>query len=446
MKYAITHCYTDQNKGDAAIIIATTQLLREVDPTAQVNFYSTFGPRDKRLRTDHDMIRPYGDQLYPGLFYQPEPLPVLTHDSLRGVSFLFILFKAFLLLVSARPAFLRFILSNHEVEGVKEFLSSDVMISKGGSYLTTENTSLRQSLSLFALLYPFIFARRYKKRAVIFSQSLGPVKGKFNQWLFRKALEGVDRIYLREKLCLEKYAVVREVCDNVDTRIIPDTAFYLKDDRRIEPPVYIDRGRFNVGYTLVDHDYKYLSGDLERQERRANYKKCIIDSMNHLLRQKDAMIHIFPQVLVGNSHLGHNDLRISREVVAHFAGGEFEDRVRCYDADYTPNQLRCMYGQMELFVGTRLHSVIFALSMCVPSINISYHGTKSRGILNGITGFSQYVIDIDSICPEELTVAIDDLCASRSHIREKLSESMLSMRSSLTTAMLDVCVMAGAGN
>lgn len=443
MKYAITHCYTDKNKGDAAIIIATTQLIRSIDPAASINFYSTYGPRDERLVSDHEIISPYADNVYPGLFYQPEPLPFFSHDSLRGISFLIILAKALLLLVTAKPLFLRWFMTKREVEGITEFLTSDIVISKGGSYLTTQNTSVRQTLSLVTMLYPFIFARRHKKKIVIFSQSLGPVEGEFNNWLFSKSLERVEQIYLRESLCLKEYPAVRSLCEKVDTKVIPDSAFYLEDDHRVNLPIEIDKDCFNVGYTLVDHAFKYVSSMLERQEKRENYKKSIIDSMIHLMEARTAIIHIFPQVLVGNSHYGHNDLRICREVAEHFSGGKYSGRVRFYEADYTPSELRRMYGEMDLFIGTRLHSVIFALSMCIPSLNISYHGTKSRGILSEVADFDKYVIDIDFITSEELVNRVDDLFTYRSEVEDKLSRSMTSIRSDLNKAMREVCGMAG---
>ena len=101
MKYAITHCYTDKNKGDAAIIISTTQLLRSIDGDAEINFYSTFGPNDKKFHEEHEYIKPYADNIFPGLFYQPEKFIFKKIDFLRGIPFIWIMVKGFLMLLSS---------------------------------------------------------------------------------------------------------------------------------------------------------------------------------------------------------------------------------------------------------------------------------------------------------------------------------------------------------
>ena len=74
MKYSLTHCYTDHNKGDAAIIVSTVQLIKELDANAEINMFSTFGPNDDQFKKEHDFIKTFASGLYPGLFYQPRPL------------------------------------------------------------------------------------------------------------------------------------------------------------------------------------------------------------------------------------------------------------------------------------------------------------------------------------------------------------------------------------
>ena len=79
-----------------------------------------------------------------------------------------------------------------------------------------------------------------------------------------------------------------------------------------------------------------------------------------------------------------------------------------------------MYKNMNIFIGTRLHSVIFSLSLNVPSINIAYHGTKSQGILKAISGFEENVILIDEITTDVLRIKIDKVCKNIPHLVEIL--------------------------
>lgn len=438
MKYALTHCYTDQNKGDAAIIVATTQLLRRLDAEAEIAMFSTYGPNDKKFKTEHEFISKFADSIHPGMFYQPQPM-LLGLDVSRILHFGWITFKFLMLLISRNKYFLRLFFSKVEITGISEFLLSDVIISKGGSYITTQNKSLRQSFSLITMLYPFILAKRYGKKMVIFSQSLGPVKGKVNQLLMKYSLSSLSKIYLREAECMKEYAEIAELQSLVDISIIPDTAFCLEAVSNYAiHDVIIDKQDMNIGLTIVDHAFKYIENNDEKLKRIDCYKQAILDLIDHVVKKFDAKVHIFPQVIVANSHLGHNDVRISKEIesICHSKG--LAGSVKYHFKDYNPMQLRIMYSEMDLFIGTRLHSVIFSLSQCVPSINISYHGTKSRGILGAITGFENNVISIDDISTQVLIEKFETLMAGRDELIDVLEVENKRLILELDNAMNEV--------
>ena len=439
MKYAITHCYTDHNKGDAAIIISTTQLIREKDRSARIDMFSTFGPNDEQFKNEHGFVSKFADNMFPGMFYQPRPV-LRNSDGSRIIHFAWILIKFLILLVTKNRFVQSLFFTKLERQGIRSFLDSDVIISKGGSYITSQNTSIRQSISLFSMLYPFFLAKRYNKPIYIFSQSLGPVTGKFNQWLTQKALTGIERIFLREDVCLESYPEIRELQSKVNMEIIPDSAFYISNEAKYAShDINLEQPGFKVGMTIVDHAFKYIANDKKKQRKIENYKKALLDNIEYLIKEKNASIHIFPQVISNNSHLGHSDVRISREIesICHERG--FGDKVKYHFGDFNPMQLRDMYKEMDIFIGTRLHSVIFSLSLNVPSINIAYHGTKSQGILKAISGFEGNVITIDDISTEILREKIDMVCDNISQLVETLKIENIRIKEQLESA-IDVVV------
>lgn len=437
MKYALVHCYTDKNKGDAAIIIATTQLLKDVDKNADISLHSTYGYNDSRLKTDHLIIKGYATRLFPAIF--PEPLiPFgMKLEKLRIFTFILSAIKSFLILISKNRLFLNLFLNDKELEALDDILTSDVVISKGGSFLCAEDTSLRQTLTLIRMLYPFILAKKYEKQSVIFSQSLGPVVGRFNIWLFKKVLLDVDKIDLRESLCYDKYPYVKDVCVGNKYKIIPDSAFYLKSDTD-NTPITIDKNSFNVGYTLVDHDFKYIASKLELDTKVSSYKNSIVDSMKYLIDNYNAMIYIFPQVQADISFTGHNDMKISQEIQEVFKNTKYEKRVQFYNKSWTPIELRNLYSLMNIFIGTRLHSVIFSLSVGTPAINIAYHGTKSQGILASISGYGKYVVNINTIDSEDFISLINDLIANKDKIKNQLNDDIKRIKKDLFEAMREI--------
>jgi colanic acid/amylovoran biosynthesis protein len=438
MKFALTHCYTDKNKGDAAIIVSTTQLIRELDPNAEINMFSTFGPNDKQFKEEQKFISKFSANLFPGLFYQPQPI-FMGKDFSRLFHFSWIFIKFSALLLTKNKYILKLFFSNAELKGIASFLSSDVVVSKGGSYITAQNSTIRQSFSLIHMLYPFILSKRFGKKIVIFSQSLGPVKGRFNRWLLRTSLSDVETIYLREKLCLKKYQEIKELSKKVSTKFIPDSAFYLKDEYGLaEHGVTIDKSSLNIGFTIVDHAFKYIKEDAIKNQKIESYKQSLINTIEYLVKDRGAKIHIFPQVIADNSHLGHNDVRISKEIEGICHKNGMRESVTYHFGDYNPMQLRNMYSSMDVFIGTRLHSVIFSLSQNVPSINIAYHGTKSQGILNSIDGFSEFVLPIDDIDTNKLKTSVVTLLNKRKLLRETLIKENKRLCAELEKAMSEV--------
>lgn len=445
MKYAITHCYTDQNKGDAAIIVSTTQLIRKQDPDAVINMYSTFGPNDKKFHTEHEFVSQFANKFFPGLFYQPEPVFFKNKDATRIIHFMWIVFKFSILLILNSEFINRLLFSKSETEGIREFMSSDIIISKGGSYLTSQNSSLRQTFSLVTMLFPFFLAKRYRKKIVIFSQSLGPVVGGFNKFIFRKALENIEYIFLREKQCIDNYDEVKQLCSYTKFKVIPDSAFYLNDvSKFIDSSFSVDKSRLNVGITLVDHAFKYINDPVQKNQKINAYKESVCKLFEYLINTYNASIHIFPQVIVDNSHLGHNDVRISKEIENIFQVKGLD--VRYYHLDLNPIQLRYMYSHMDVFVGTRLHSVIFSLSKFVPAVNISYHGTKSVGIFSTISGFEESVLNIDDITSDSLINSVEKIIRERNYLSEKLRSNVSDMQRRLDSAMSEVVNIAKISN
>lgn len=438
MKFMLTHCYTDSNKGDAGIIIATTQLIRDSVENPEINFMSTYSEHDSQYETEHNIIKEYAENTYPNIFGEPLKLKGFGELS-RIFSFIFGFLKGMLLLISCDRRFISLFFSRKECEGVKKFLESDVIISKGGSFLYSEDNSVRQSLSLIRMLYPFWLAKRYNKNMYIFSQSLGPINGSFNKFLFKKSLNKVKHIYLRESLCLDKFSEVKEVSEMVGHSIIPDSAFYMREEvgSKSSGINIINRNEFNIGMTIVDHDFKYIRCNLERENKRKNYKDSIIKFIEYAHENYNAHINIFSQVRALNSHLGHSDIIISKEIENHFSTSPIS--VVYHNDNWTPLELRALYEKMDIFIGTRLHSAIFSLSVTTPVINIAYHGTKSQGIFSNIPGFENYVIDINNISSDDIILKFEDIIKNKSELESSIAQNVDKIRADLLSAMHSVC-------
>ena len=80
----------------------------------------------------------------------------------------------------------------------------------------------------------------------------------------------------------------------------------------------------------------------------------------------------------------------------------------------------------ELVIGTRLHMLIFAASMGVPMIGISYD-PKIAAFLDYIRR-SEHGLDLRRIMPGHLTTAAEDVMARQDEIRAELSAMVPALR------------------
>ena len=105
---------------------------------------------------------------------------------------------------------------------------------------------------------------------------------------------------------------------------------------------------------------------------------------------------------------------------------ENKSRVTILNNDYTPEQLKGMYGCMSFFIGTRFHSCILALSGNVPTIAIGYRH-KALGVMR-MLDLDDWVCDINTITTQELTSKLDKIWAERDNVKSKLEKKMKMMQ------------------
>jgi len=82
-------------------------------------------------------------------------------------------------------------------------------------------------------------------------------------------------------------------------------------------------------------------------------------------------------------------------------------------------QIQKLYSYYDLVIGTRFHSVIFALNENTPSIAIAYGGNKSYGIMQDI-GLPEYVIGIEKVTSFELDLLVEKLESEKAYYIDKV--------------------------
>ena len=89
------------------------------------------------------------------------------------------------------------------------------------------------------------------------------------------------------------------------------------------------------------------------------------------------------------------------------------------EEDYDAEELKGIIGQCDLFIGSRMHSNIAALSQSIPTIALGW-SYKYYGIMKRL-GMEEYVSHLNSVSFEELRTKFDTLFSLKKEIQNQLA-------------------------
>ncbi|SDC57955.1 polysaccharide pyruvyl transferase family protein [Halanaerobium congolense] len=365
MEYSILNCWTDDNRGDLGIMISTINEIRRQDSKAEIIGISCFSKLDNYYSNAHNELKTYVDELYPAIF----GVIVFRFGKFTSKSkiakYLVSLFEAFrmaLAIVLPKKISLK-LLYSFERKTLNRIKKSDISISKGGSIFTDYKT-YRGTYALFRTCMFYFLLHKFNCPYFILGQSFGPIGSKFGSWLVNKVIKNSEGVYLREMICKRKYTNIKYPNDKLS--FSNDTAFLL-DEEKIDIN-NIKKINLNIGLTVRPTNKNFKE-----------YKKSIIKTIIYFIDKYDAHFHIFPQVIDPNEP----DIKMGKTIYKDLPK-QYRDNLVIHETNYNPEQLKYLYGLMNFFIGTRLHSNIFALGAGTPSISLVYHGTKAQGIYENL--------------------------------------------------------------
>ena len=220
-------------------------------------------------------------------------------------------------------------------------LKSDVLISGGGGLLQ-DKTSSKSFLYYAGII---LFARLLKKKIYIFAQSIGPITNFYNKILLKHVLNSADLITVRdensfryiESLKLEHKNILQT--DDPTLTLVPAQAESI---RKTAGSPYIG---------ICPRSFKNMPPDLA---------ESIASLCGILFSELKANIVLIP-------FHGEQDYHFCKVIANKTA---IPIKIVKYQAD--PLKTLGVISQMDLVIGMRLHSLIFAVKCLVPAIGISY--------------------------------------------------------------------------
>lgn len=426
MKISIIDVWSDKNKGDSAIVLALIALLKEFFPNVEIYCHIVaVGTSDLRRceYTDYGVLRLHCVRVWPSLLphFRLQNIQLAT----RPLYLAFYLIRGALLALATilggkRAAYL--LRDRSEREAFKALASSEWVISKGGGFITNYSPGLKGFVRIFMNAYGLILAKLLKRRVVIAPQTIGPIHGRAARWLARWALQSAQAIFVREqhsKRFLENLGV------RVPIYVVPDIAFYLSDplepSRKAQLAIGLDGQEPKIAVTVR----RWIYSGHDAMQKHHKYLKTMTALLQYIAHTTNARLVLMPQAL--GPTLIEDDRKTMQEIAREFGPS---DRLAIIESDYSPYELRYLYGCFDFIVGTRLHSIILAALSGVPALAIAYMGAKTHGTME-MLGMGEYVVDIAQMDLDALKRKFDDAWLKREALRAEILSRVARFRREL---------------
>ncbi|MGM0877126.1 MAG: polysaccharide pyruvyl transferase family protein [Bacillota bacterium] len=385
MNILIINAHSSRNKGDAGILLSMIDSLRKNNPGCSIKIKSRFPEVDKNA-------------------YDVSVASCIANISIDPKT------SKFLKLLSAFKL-IRMLNSNQK--GVDtDYEWADVVVSCGGGFLLSHGFSA----ALLQHLVQIKVAFDYKKPVVIYSQSIGPFYNNQMQKLARRVLDKVDKIYIREKISKEWLKKIH--CENKSVTIVPDSAFCMEAQQSELVDNMFNEIKKNhngpiIGLTARDWNFPEVD---DTAFYRKKYINSIQETIKFIEEKYNGKVLLMPQVLGPNPF---NDDRIISKEILDGINSKYAELI---NYDFHPRELKYFYSKMDMFIGTRMHSNIFALSSIIPTVAINYEH-KTRGIME-LLKLDDYVLDINDITAEDLIAKTENCWNKRDLLKHHLEENI----------------------
>ena len=361
MRATVVNSYSYWNAGDAAIMISTAELLRDLhfsEVSLSTRYDTEVAEYDRwRIRVDRALIA----------------FPVSGHRAWRVLVFLLDLAVTVVLLKSLSsdclPKACRRLLVRLRPR-LRSAMSADAIVIAGGGYLYTSKR--RINLSLWHSCFSVWVSKQLGPAIYMMPNSVGPISRRSDQVLVDYCFRGV-RTVVREELSLANCSFPLSSFENAE--LLPDIAFYSSCAAGIPDYDYSAEGMLESSsrssrlVRVVCMDWRWSSS--ARDEVFGRYVSELASACDRLVRDG------FRVVLGGHSAIpdhGQDDIEVCRLVSRQMT--ENHD----IDENCDVGHLWSAYRESALVIGTRLHACIMAIAQGTPAVALAYQ-EKTLGVL-----------------------------------------------------------------
>ena len=277
----------------------------------------------------------------------------------------------------------------------RSVLHCDLLLSGGGSLLQ-DATSAR---SILYYLFILRLAQLMGKKTFIYSQGIGPISDPKNRRLTASTLRRTSGIVVRD-------AKSRDLLLEIG---VPEHLIHVTAD----PVIRVKKADPSMGLTILEQEgcprkegVLTVGWAVKARRRDPLFLKEIEKAILWLREEYGA-----ESVLIPFFH--SEDLGVC-EAIAN----DLDGHVGCLRQKYLSEEALSIIGGMDVLVGIRLHSLIYAAVMGVPMIGISYD-PKVDSFLSSIQ--QPTLCSVEEFSLEKFQAAFRETMARREDIRQTVA-------------------------
>ena len=374
MKVVVINAYVRENAGDAALLSVCLRHVHEAFPGARVDIA---GMEDAAVHAEFEGVANLGSIRR----YVADGGVSLQVRLLRKLAVALVGTAALLLPRQVLPALLRLLPGEARREAAA-VVRADLVVSMGGGYLLAR-PGLDGYQNVFFVLLPALLAQKAGRPVVFAPQSFGPFPGRAQRLLVGRALRRAPLVLAREDVSVGLLLECGVPAGHIRRAVDSGFAFAPEVSSDWRARLGVDRVQPLVGVTAR----RWLAP--QAQER---YERALAQTID-AVQATGARVVLIPQV--STDYLGDDDRIVERRIEGYCTSAPLRID-ECVDY----RDLKGVYGECSLLIGTRFHSVIFSLTSGVPCVAIEYEH-KTRGIMADL-GLGDWVVPIAEVTHERL--------------------------------------------
>ena len=304
-------------------------------------------------------------------------------------------------------------LSNNKI--LSEYMSADLVIdisgiifadSRGGGLISRATKGI-----------PFIIGKLLNKPVIKYTADIGPFKKRWTRFFAKFYLNKTDLILARgeiTKKCLIELGITSPI------HVCPDTAFLLDavPNQKINEVIYQEKLKKKH---VIGISVSYVAD--QKEHNKNQYSITMAQTADYLIKNLNAFVVLIPNDIFPNTQ---DDVYVAQKIYERI--DEKEEAMLIIE-EYPANELKGIIGECDILIGARYHSIVAAISMCIPTIAIAWHH-KYHQVMD-LVGQDKYVCNIETLKFSELRSMVDSLWKNRKKVRAEIASQIPSIKESI---------------